>query len=374
MNKWNGKYYLQYAAPATEISTYGDGAYISDSPLGPFTYQVHNPISLKPGGFITGAGHGSTIEDKYGNLWHAASMRISINANFERRLGLFPAGLDQDGVLFCNQNFADYPLEIPQGKFDPLSIKPKWMLLSYKKKVRASSCEENYPVENVCNEDIRNSWCAKGSSGEWIEMDLGRECTTCAVQVNLADVAVPVVKMPNSQRSDVTTNRRWIDLDKNRRVRWLLEGSVDGATWRVAVDKQNVDTDLANDYIELEAPMNLRYLRLTAVQLPYGQKFAVSGLRVFGIASNNPPAKVTAFTSTAVDEMTSLVQWPEVPGAVGYNVRYGIAPDKLYLSYLVYDCSQVMLTALNKDQRYYACVDAFNEGGITEGATGALNK
>lgn len=25
MNKWNGRYYLQYAAPATEIATYGDG-------------------------------------------------------------------------------------------------------------------------------------------------------------------------------------------------------------------------------------------------------------------------------------------------------------------------------------------------------------
>ena len=29
------------------------------------------------------------------------------------RIGLFPAGFDDDGVLFCNQNFADYPMVVP---------------------------------------------------------------------------------------------------------------------------------------------------------------------------------------------------------------------------------------------------------------------
>lgn len=53
---------------------------------------------------MTGAGHGSTIADKYGNYWHASTMRISVNHDFERRVGLFPAGFDKDGVLFCNQN------------------------------------------------------------------------------------------------------------------------------------------------------------------------------------------------------------------------------------------------------------------------------
>ena len=161
MNKWNGKYYLQYAAPGTELATYGDGVYVGDSPLGPFTYQAHNPFSSKPGGFITGAGHGSTIEDEYGNLWHASTMRISVNANFERRLGLFPAGLDRDGLLFCNQNLADYPLEIPEGKFDPHSIKPKWMLLSYKKNVAASSYREGHEPVKALDEDIRSCWCAR---------------------------------------------------------------------------------------------------------------------------------------------------------------------------------------------------------------------
>ena len=50
--KHNGKYYFQYGAPGTEFKVYADGVYVSDSPLGPFTYQQHNPMSYKPGGFL----------------------------------------------------------------------------------------------------------------------------------------------------------------------------------------------------------------------------------------------------------------------------------------------------------------------------------
>ena len=42
-------------------------------------------------------------------------MSISMHHLFERRIGLFPAGFDEEGNMFCNQNFADYPLEIPEG-------------------------------------------------------------------------------------------------------------------------------------------------------------------------------------------------------------------------------------------------------------------
>ena len=115
MTKYRGKYYLQYAAPGTECNVYADGVYVSGKPLGPFTYQIHNPFSSKPGGFITSAGHGSTIQDKYGNWWHASTMRVSVNESFERRIGLFPCDFDEDGMLHCNQHFADYPFILPEG-------------------------------------------------------------------------------------------------------------------------------------------------------------------------------------------------------------------------------------------------------------------
>lgn len=374
MNKWNGRYYLQYAAPATELATYGDGVYVGGHPLGPFTYQQHNPVSFKPGGFITGAGHGSTISDQYGNLWHASTMRISVNANFERRVGLFPAGIDEDGIFFCNQNFGDYPLEIPAGKFDPRSIRPKWMLLSYKKAAAASSSTEGHAPELALDEDIRTCWCAKGSAGEWLQADLGKEYEVSAIQINLSDVDVPVKRADKKQRSDLTTNRRWIDLDQSRYVRWTLAASSDGKAWTMLADKSEASTDLAHDYMEFAAPAKLRYLRLTAVELPYEQKFAVSGLRVFGCGNTPPPTPVEEVTTQRLkDDMTARVSWRKVPGAQGYNVRFGIAPDKLYLSHLVYDSNEVLLTALNKGQTYWVCVDSFGEGGVTGGSPQQMN-
>ena len=96
-------YYLQYAFPGTQYNVYGDGVYISASPLGPFKAAENNPYSYKPSGFITGAGHGSTVEDIREGFWHISSMRISRSHKFERRLGLWKAGFDEAGELYCDQ-------------------------------------------------------------------------------------------------------------------------------------------------------------------------------------------------------------------------------------------------------------------------------
>ena len=136
MTKYNNRYYLQYSAPGTEYKTYADGVYTSDSPLGPFEYEAYSPFSYKPGGFAGGAGHSSTFQDNYGNYWHISTMSISIRHMFERRLGLFPAAFDKDGVLKTFTAFGDYPTVMPDRKidFEKESLFKGWMLLSYKKK------------------------------------------------------------------------------------------------------------------------------------------------------------------------------------------------------------------------------------------------
>mgnify|MGYP001341906276 FL=1 len=207
MTKHDGLYYLQYACPGTQYNTYADGVYTSRSPLGPFVRQASNPFSAKPGGFITGAGHGSTIADTYGNWWHASTMRISVNYDFERRVGLFPAGFDKDGVLYCNQNFADYPHRIPADRFDAARQQPEWMLLSYKKPVTASSTAENSSPEWAVNEDCRSWWSAAGAEpGEWLCVDLGKESDVRAIQVNMADEKL-VVDFPADSYGDDPPHR-----------------------------------------------------------------------------------------------------------------------------------------------------------------------
>jgi hypothetical protein len=374
-SKWNGKYYLQYAAPATEYNVYADGVYIADKPLGPYHYQKHNPFSFKPSGFINGAGHGSTIEDEYGNLWHASTMRISVNANFERRVGIFPAGLDEEGTLYCNQNFADYPYVIPDGKFDPRALLPRYMLLSYKKSAATSSILAGHGPELALNEDIRTWWCADGSKGEWCQVDLGKVYPVHSIQVNLAEEGIPVLAVPKKQRSGkLYTQDRYVDSGCGLHSRLLLEGSSDGDTWFVIRDTPDEKGDRTHVYITLDHDTGIRYVRVTAIELAYGQKFAISGLRVFGLDNGSKPKTVKLVSVTRPDPMTAAIVWEKEDGAVGYNIRYGIGKNKLYTSCLVYEQTRVLLTSLNGGTRYWYCIDSFNESGITEGEVKLLEE
>ena len=358
MTKHDGKYYLQYACPGTQYNTYADGVYVGESPLGPFTLQKSNPYSSKPGGFITGAGHGSTIRDAYGNYWHASTMRISRNHDFERRIGLFPAGFDKDGVMFCNQNFADYPHEVPKGKFDAAAQQPKWMLLSCNKKATASSGEH---PELAVNEDIRDWWSADtAETGEWLCVDLGKCEDVRAIQVNFADEALSPEFPPEEYGSDRGDRR--IELEPQL-SHYTIEASRDGEQWTVL---EEVARECSNGYYEYTDGISARFIRVVGGKLPYGQVMRISGLRVFGNGSGEKCEAAQA-KAERVGDLEAVISWKPIENAQGCNVRYGTAPDKLYMSWLVYGADAVKLTTLIKGQEYYVCVDSFNENGITPG-------
>lgn len=361
MTKVNGIYYLQYACPGTQYNTYSDGVYTSASPLGPFTRQAHNPFSSKPGGFAAGAGHGSTVSDRFGNLWHTATMRISVNHAMERRIGLFPAGVDADGVLFCNQNFADYPTRIPQGKFDPWDVKPEWMLLNYRSPVTASSTGEGSAPELAVNEDIRTWWSAASPEpGQWLCCDLETEKDVRAVQVNLADEGL-CMTYPDEEYGSIRKDRR-IELAPQISS-YTLEASRDGETWTVLAE---VDRECSNGYFEFPEGIRARYLRVTGGTLPFGQVLRISGLRIFGNGSGTAPAQADPRGERNGD-LDCTIRWEPIPGADGCNVRYGTAPDKLYSAWMVYGENSLRISTLTKDQDYWYRVDSFNENGITPG-------
>lgn len=62
---------------------------------------------------MNGAGHGSSVLGPDSTYWHFASMSLSINVNWERRLCMFPMGFDNDGIMFCDTRFGDYPHYAP---------------------------------------------------------------------------------------------------------------------------------------------------------------------------------------------------------------------------------------------------------------------
>lgn len=366
MTRHDGKYYLQYACPATQYNTYADGVYVGQSPLGPFTRQAANPFSAVTGGFITGAGHGSTIADKHGNFWHAATMRISVNHDFERRVGLFPAGFDADGVLYCNQNFASYPHRIPAGRFDPAAWQPEWMLLSYAKPAFASSTAAGSDPALAVDENIRTWWSAADAfPGQWLAVDLGRVMDVRAVQVNLADQDVAVEFPPESYGDD--RHSRHIELEP-RISHYTIEASGDGEHWTVL---ETVAKECSNGYYEYENGVTARYIRVVGGALPYGQALRIAGLRVFGHGGGAKPVPAKASAERRGD-LDAVVRWEPIPDAQGCNIRYGTAPDKLYLSHLVYGASEAALSTLTAGQTYYIAVDSFNENGVTPGTVFAL--
>ena len=366
MTKHDGRYYLQYACPGTQFNTYADGVYVSDRPLGPFTRQISNPFSSVPGGFMTGAGHGSTIADRFGNYWHAATMRISVNHDFERRVGLFPAGFDEDGTLACNQNFADYPHRIPDGAFDWRTWQPEWMLLSYARRAEASSSAPGSDPALAVDENARTWWSAADAApGQWLAVDLGEVCDVRAVQANLADEAVAVEFPPESYGDD--RKSRHIELEPQI-SRYTIEASADGEQWSVIAGAAR---ECSNGYYEIPDGIRARFVRITAESLPYGQPLRVSGLRVFGRGNGCRPAKANAHAQR-VTPLDARVSWEPVPGAQGCNVRYGVSPDKLYQSWLVYGANEVTLSTLIAGQAYWIAVDSFNENGVTPGEVFAL--
>lgn len=189
MTKHDGKYYLEYAAPATQFKSYNDGVYVGDHPLGPFTYVPYSPFSFKPTGFAAGAGHSATFRDLGGRYWHIATMTVSIRQMFERRLGVFPTWFTRDGQIVTDTYLGDYPQYAPGVVKDPSKGNlPGWMLLDYKKAATASSTLELHPLDAAFDEDMRTWWSARtGDPGEWLQLDMGKICRVDAAQINFAD-------------------------------------------------------------------------------------------------------------------------------------------------------------------------------------------
>ena len=348
VTKHNNKYYLQYGAPATEFSGYADGVAIGTTPLGPFEHQSL-PLSWKAGGFARGAGHGATFQDNWKNYWHVSTMVVSVKNNFERRIGIWPTGFDKDDVMYTNTAFGDYPHYLPTKADNHLKSRfTGWMLLNYNKPVQVSSTLGGYHANNAVDERIRTYWsAASAKSGEWIQTDLGRVSTVHAVQLNYAD-------------QDATF------LGKQQGIyhQYQLLYSVDGKKWQMLVDKSKNKTDVPHDYMELEKPVNARFIKMVNIHMPTG-KFAISGLRVFGKADIAKPAAVKDFMilRTEKDKRSAWIRWITNDDAYAYNIYIGTDPDKLYNCIMIYGANEYWYKGMDKEKPYYFRIEALNENG-----------
>ncbi|ANE51044.1 family 43 glycosylhydrolase [Flavisolibacter tropicus] len=359
MTKYKGKYYLQYGAPGTEFSGYADGLLVGEGPLGPFT-PASDPLSMKLGGYVRGAGHGATFQDNNKNFWHISTTVVSVKNTFERRLGVWPSGFDKDDQMWCNTSFGDYPHYLPDAvdhakpnQYSPSPYFTGWMLLNYNKPVQVSSTLGGYLANGAVDELTKTYWSAtSGNKGEWIQSDLGAVSRVNAVQINYAD-------------QDVDSNR--LGKFNDQYHQYKLYYSVDGKKWNVLVDKSQNKKDVPHDYVELDKPVQARYIKLENIHMPTG-KFAISGLRVFGNGNGVKPDAVQGFIvlRTEKDKRSAFIKWRPVDNAFAYNIYYGTAPDKLYTCIMIHSNNEYWMKSMDSQKPYYFQIEAINENGVSE--------
>ena len=354
--KNNNKYYLQYATPGTICNWYCDIVMESDSANGGFVEQPYNPVSLKVGGFIGGAGHGHTFKDKYGNWWQATSMWIGNHDEFERRIGLFPVSFDAKGRMRTHTVLGDYPMLLPQKKFEPQDISAfGWMLQSFNKACMASSSLPGFEPEKAADENVRTWWSAEsGNAGEHFVMNFGEKVQINSVQINFAEQDI------NPEAPKETDYHAY-----------KLYTSNDGHTWKLLADKSGNKTAVPHEYLELSKPVEASYMKVENVHTPKEGKFALLDLRVFGSGYSDKPGQVKELSvkRNQEDGRYASIAWNKASGADGYLVRFGYQPDFLNQCIQVKgnETTELLLHILTKGVKYYYRVDTYNDSGITEG-------
>ncbi|KGE87730.1 1,4-beta-xylanase [Phaeodactylibacter xiamenensis] len=370
MMKHGDTYYLEYGAPGTQWNVYADGVYTSKSPLGPFEYAPYNPISYKPGGFLKGSGHGSTVQDNNGNYWHFATMAISVNFKFERRIGMYPAGFDEDGQMYVNTAYGDYPHYLPDTEVENHKNRfTGWMLLSFGKPVTTNSklvesdvnvVDESgdgymlgqitdFGIEQINDEEIRSYWVSVANHDSiYVQVDLKEVMDVKAIQINFQDFKSEIFGRPDTLKQQ-----------------FVISASLDGEQWEVIADYSDNQRDMPHGYIELPEAVEARYIKYDHVHCST-KNLAISEFRVFGNGKEALPAAPADFkVERQEDRRNALLSWTPDPEATGHVIYWGIAEDKLNLSAQMYDQASYELRALNTDQGYYYQVEAFNENGIS---------
>ena len=237
---------------------------------------------------------------------------------------------------------------------------------------KVSFAREGFDGECATDENIRTWWAAQtGSREEYLLIDLEAVQNVAAIQVNFADhqLSVPYITDEDMVVEMSNTSMRYI-MAEARKITYLLEASTDGKEWETVKDNRTAETDVAHDLIVLSGEKEIRFLRISQMGMPFAGVPAISGLRVFGKGKGPAPTAVKLLDAERVEnDMTVNLTWKSADGEKGYNVRYGIASDKLYSSWQVTENkNRLRLSMLNSGIKYYIAVDSYNENGITKGA------
>lgn len=165
----DGVYYLIYSTAGTEYPTYAMGIYTSDSPLGDFKPQKHNPFLRGTDGYVKGAGHGCVVDGPDGNPWVFYTSTMGVMNQYERRIGMDRVYIDENKELRCDgptgrPQLAPLNKEEKECAYTPLTV--------YQRPVASSSKDGREPIY-LTDEHTLTWWQPEDSDEEpWITVPL----------------------------------------------------------------------------------------------------------------------------------------------------------------------------------------------------------
>ena len=265
MLKRGSRYYLTFSAGGTENRTYAMGAYVSDSPLGPFVPQKRNPILRSVDGLITGTAHGSIIAGPNDELWAFYSVRASVVHAFERRLGMDRADIDANGELFVYEA-TSLPQRLPvHNPGSPNSHDPGWLPMNAEMRTIGSSHSPNLEGRFAVDNDLKTWWQpSEDDTHPTLTTELIAPSTIHAARIVWRDVGL-------GSNLGVAPGP----------IRYRVEIETSPDQWVTCLDRSQSEDDLLIDYRECPPTVGTR-ARLVVLQWPQGITPAVTEFNLFG--------------------------------------------------------------------------------------------
>ena len=154
---------------------------------------------------------------------------------------------------------------------------------------------------------------------------------------------------------------------------FVVQGSMEGRHWHEIARTEPPRRDRPDAYFDSPQPVRARFIRYLHGHVG-AANLAISDIRVFGNADGELP-RVPRHVSGVrhPDQRDATIRWARVPGATGYNIRFGIRPDRLTLTHQLWadelgngPVLEKELRSLNVGVGYWVAVEAFSETGVSK--------
>ena len=279
------------------------------------------PIAYKPGGFVHGAGHGSTFQDAHGNWWNTGTPWIGYNWTFERRIDMFPAQVrGRRAVVLVLVALRRFPALYAddEGRAIRTACSPAGCCLSYRKAATASSTHGRVRRRQS---DRRGSAHFLGRRSE----PAGRDADARSRQDRYGARGAGQFRRLSSPAASPT--RPTSTPSSSCKAR---STGRPGSRWRAPSRRGAIGpTPISSCRSRCARASSATCMGTSARRTSRSATCACSAMPV----GRRRQLRAKSGGSRHSDQRDATIRWARVPGAVGYNIRFGIRPDRLTQTY-----------------------------------------